>query len=131
MATSVQASRLSDNGLVKLFRLLRLARRLLELESGHGSARTASHEPLRPGETRCRHPQIFPPPPPPLNPSRDRPRRYTDLRNGQLLRRCKAMARRPGAGRAQTPGAAFSIWSTPRCPAVSVKVNRECFANAC
>ncbi|MGE0373359.1 MAG: ParB family protein [Gammaproteobacteria bacterium] len=34
---NVPASRLSDNGLVKLFRLLRLARRLLELEVGTGS----------------------------------------------------------------------------------------------
>ena len=33
---SGQASRLSDNGLVKLFRLLRLSRRLVELESGTG-----------------------------------------------------------------------------------------------
>jgi hypothetical protein len=40
-----QASRLSDNGLVKLFRLLRLARRLLELESGTASGAHASTEP--------------------------------------------------------------------------------------
>jgi hypothetical protein len=32
--SDAQASRLSDSGLVKLFRLLRLARRLLELEAG-------------------------------------------------------------------------------------------------
>ena len=35
-----QASRLSDTGLVKLFRLLRLARRLLELEADTGAAGT-------------------------------------------------------------------------------------------
>lgn len=40
-----QASRLSDSGLVKLFRLLRLARRLLELESGTASGAHASTEP--------------------------------------------------------------------------------------
>ena len=40
-----QASRLSDNGLVKLFRLLRLARRLLELESGIASGTPVSTEP--------------------------------------------------------------------------------------
>lgn len=40
-----QASRLSDSGLVKLFRLLRLARRLLELESGTASGAHASPDP--------------------------------------------------------------------------------------
>jgi len=40
-----QASRLSDSGLVKLFRLLRLARRLLELESGTASGAHAATEP--------------------------------------------------------------------------------------
>lgn len=44
-ASDAQASRLSDSGLVKLFRLLRLARRLLELEVGttpdSGAAPTA------------------------------------------------------------------------------------------
>src|SRR5699024_4062952 len=40
-----QASRLIDSGLVKLFRLLRLARRLLELESGTASGAHASPDP--------------------------------------------------------------------------------------
>jgi hypothetical protein len=40
-----QASRQSDSGLVKLFRLLRLARRLLELESGTASGAHAATEP--------------------------------------------------------------------------------------
>lgn len=42
---SAQASRLSDNGLVKLFRLLRLARRLLQLETGIASGTLVSTEP--------------------------------------------------------------------------------------
>jgi hypothetical protein len=42
---NVPAPRLSDNGLVKLFRLLRLARRLLELEVGTGSSTGASTGP--------------------------------------------------------------------------------------
>ena len=42
---SAQASRLSDTALVKLFRLLRLARRLLELEAGTGSNVSTSTEP--------------------------------------------------------------------------------------
>ncbi len=44
-AGGVQISRLSDNGLVKLYRLLRLARRLLELEAGMGSNTSRSAEP--------------------------------------------------------------------------------------
>lgn len=39
-----QAARLSDNGLVKLFRLVRLARRLLELEVGTGPSTGAPTE---------------------------------------------------------------------------------------
>lgn len=42
---SAQASRLSDTALVKLFRLMRLARRLLELEAGTGSNVSTSTEP--------------------------------------------------------------------------------------
>jgi len=52
----VQASRLSDNGLGQLFRLLRLARRLLELwNPATASGRPPRTETVRPGETRCRH----------------------------------------------------------------------------
>lgn len=40
-----QASRLSDTGLVKLFRLLRLARRLLELEADTGAGAAAPSDP--------------------------------------------------------------------------------------
>lgn len=42
--SAAQDSRLSDNGLVKLFRLLRLARRLLELEVGPGPSINTSAE---------------------------------------------------------------------------------------
>ncbi len=43
--SNVQVSRLSDNGLVKLFRLLRLARRLLELESNDATGTGAQSGP--------------------------------------------------------------------------------------
>jgi hypothetical protein len=44
--------RLSDAGLVKLFRLLRLARRLLDLETGAASSNPATAPEQRPS---CRH----------------------------------------------------------------------------
>ncbi len=73
--------RLSDTGLVKLFRLLRLARRLLDLESRRGVQRHAQRS-----LSHGRHAMSAPHP---LNQAVIAQALH-DLRNGQL-RRCKAM----------------------------------------
>ena len=101
--------RLSDTALVKLFRLLRLARRLLDLEAG-----TTAPGRERGGRMSTSHP---------LNQAVIAQALY-DLRNGQL-RRCKAM----GFGEAELDAlkhpALISVLANASVSWCSVTVNRE------